>query len=107
MKYNSIHKNQMDYVTACEGWLDIREADETLMPNYYEVELSNDHDENTSIWICIKGMRKPNILEAQKFLTTDSERYGMLVTGVYELPNREYAEDCYDLSNEENWPIFC
>lgn len=72
---------------------------------YFEIEMSNNHDENTAMWICIKGTREPTVDEANVFCASDVKRYGMPVTGVFALSKTE-AEAFYDLDNEKNWPVF-
>lgn len=62
------------------------------------------HDNLESI--CIKGMRMPSYAEAKEFCLDDMERLGCnCVTGVHQISHAQ-AEDEYDLSNEEYWPVF-
>lgn len=69
---------------------------------YFEIEFSNDYRDEC---ICIKGNREPTIEEAQKFCQKDSEMLKMPVTNVYPI-GESVARDCYDFSNELNWPVF-
>lgn len=72
--------------------------------NFFEVEFS-DGNENTAMWICIKGMKQPTIDEAKRFLAADAEMFKLPVAGVYPI-DEATARNCYDFSNESNWPIF-
>lgn len=56
--------------------------------------------------ICIKGMRKPSFSEAKEFCKEGMERLGCnAVCGVREISHAQ-AEDEYDLSYENTWPVF-
>ena len=70
---------------------------------YFEVEFSIDHDENTAEWICIRGERQPSVEEANVFCKADAERVKMPVTGVFPI-SRQEAEAFYDFTNEANGP---
>lgn len=72
---------------------------------YFEIEFSNNGDENNAYWICIKGNRQPTVAEATEFCQKDSEMYGLPVFRVDPIPEN-VARDCYDFSNEANWPVF-
>ena len=71
---------------------------------YYEIEFS-DGNEETAVWVCIKGVRQPSIAEASEFCKRDAERYRLPVRGVYPIDEMT-ARSCYDFSGEERWPVF-
>ena len=71
---------------------------------YFEIELSNG-DDNSAVWMCIRGSDQPTIEEAQRFLTRDSEKLGLPVAGVYPIDDLT-AQSCYDFDNEASWPVF-
>ena len=72
---------------------------------YYEIEIGNTPDDCNNYWMCIKGVRKPTIEEANIFIASDCARYNGTVQGVFEI-SFDYAKDCYDFSREEIWPVF-
>lgn len=72
--------------------------------HYYEVEFGTG-DENTAMWMCIKGERQPSIEEASHFLKKDAEMFGMPVHGIYPI-DEITARASYDFSNAANWPVF-
>lgn len=57
--------------------------------------------------MCIKGIRKPSLEEANFFLRSECAGYarGMNVTEIHEISQKDAAA-FYDLSNEANWPVF-
>ena len=56
--------------------------------------------------ICIKGMRRPSIAEAKEFCEEDMERMGCNSVWKVREISRTEAEDEFDLSNEDMWPVF-
>lgn len=69
---------------------------------YYEVFFDNCHDTA----ICIKANREPTLVEATIFCMKDIKAMGFTqVTEISEL-TKEEAYHFYDMSNEENFPIF-
>ena len=81
---------------------------------YFEVEFWKDYiDENgkvdggiTDYSICIKGLRKPSVVEAELFCAKDIEALGYKgVTRVTELTEKE-VHNFYDDENIDKWPIF-
>lgn len=75
------------------------------MCQYFEAEFSNNHEQTTAEWICIRGVRQPSVAEAQEFLSGDSTRLGLPVTDVRPITEEE-ARSCYDFSVESQWPVF-
>ena len=74
--------------------------------NYYEVCITVDNsNDNEEYWMCIRGIREPTVEEASIFLKKDEEMYNGHVTEVYPI-EEDYARDCYDFSNINNWPTF-
>lgn len=67
--------------------------------NYYEAEFSDGYS------ICIKGLRKPTIEEANDFLKEDCKNMNVSVIDVLDLDEDE-AYTFFDMSNEANFPIF-
>lgn len=72
--------------------------------SYFEIEFS-DGDDNTAMWMCIKGVRQPSICEAEEFCKYESEMYGLPVAGVYPIDESE-ARASYDFAKEQSWPVF-
>lgn len=73
---------------------------------YYEVAFSNtDEEDCNAAWICIRGIDAPTLSELQLFLKKDIQKLGMPAVAVFPI-DRDYAEACYDFSNEQKWPIF-
>lgn len=74
---------------------------------YFEIEFSNcpGEEDGFSEWICIRGNRQPTVKEASEFCKEDAKIIGMPVVRVDPI-DEVYARDCYDFSNEVNWPIF-
>lgn len=56
-------------------------------------------------WMCIRGARQPSLEEAEQFYAEDVEKFGGNVLAVNLLSPSE-ASAFYDLSHEENWPVF-
>lgn len=73
----------------------------------FEVDLQTSADEKFDEYaICIKAMREPFFEEAKQFLKSDMEKLGYsVVAGVYEI-TKEEAEQFYDLSKFDTWPVF-
>ena len=67
--------------------------------NFYEICLSDGYS------ICIKGIRKPTIEEAENFLT-EQEKHGRFIEEVRADLDEEYARESFDCSNIDNWPVF-
>jgi hypothetical protein len=72
---------------------------------YFEIEFSDHGDETKAYWICIKGVRQPTVEEASIFCSDDEETFGFPVWRVDPI-DEVTARDCYDFSNETNWPVF-
>ena len=81
---------------------------------FYEVELWRDYvDENgkidggiTDYSMCIKGLRKPSVVEAELFCAKDIEALGYKgVTRVTEISKRDAYEE-FEMENKENYPVF-
>lgn len=73
---------------------------------YFEINIGKGPQESANdIWICIRGVRVPSVQEAERFLAADIAQNGGHVLGVYPI-GRDTAEDCYDFSHEEAWPVF-
>ena len=71
---------------------------------YFEIEF-NDGNDNTAMWMCIKGIREPSICEAAEFCKYETKMYGLPVAGVYPIDETE-ARSVYDFEKEQYWPIF-
>jgi hypothetical protein len=73
---------------------------------YFEARIGDGPEESVNdIWMCIRGVRKPSIQEAEQFLADDIAKYGGHVLGVYPIDQRD-ADGSYDFSYEEQWPVF-
>lgn len=67
--------------------------------NYYEAEFNDGYS------ICIKGIRKPTVEEANKFLKKDCDHMGTYVIDVIEIDCSE-AHNFFDMEQEEKFPVF-
>ncbi len=73
---------------------------------YYEVEFGKRTDETDVFSMCIVGIRKPTIEEAEKFLAEDLEMMGYdHVTEVLEIDYEE-AHKFFDMERENDFPVF-
>lgn len=73
---------------------------------YYEVEFGKRTDETDVFSMCIVGVRKPTIEEAEKFLASDLEMMGYdYVTEVLEIDYDE-AHNFFDMERENDFPVF-
>lgn len=73
---------------------------------YYEVEFGKRKDETDVFSMCIVGIRKPTIEEAEKFLAEDLEIMGYdHVNEVIEIDFEE-AHNFFDMERENNFPVF-
>lgn len=75
---------------------------------YYEICIGPGpflSEDGTDFWMCIRGVRQPALEEAEQFYAEDVKNFGGNVLAVNAISRAE-ARDCYDLSNEANWPIF-
>lgn len=73
---------------------------------YYEVEFGKREDETDVFSMCIVGVRKPTIEEAEKFLASDLEMMDYdHVTEVLEIDYDE-AHNFFDMERENNFPVF-
>lgn len=73
---------------------------------YYEVEFGKREDETDVFSMCIVGVRKPTIEEAEKFLASDLEMMGYdHVNEVIEIDFEE-AHNFFDMERENNFPVF-
>jgi len=80
---------------------------------YFEIEFSNDNtiDRSTEgcdddYSICIVGLKSPSIEEATEFCKEDMIKLGYkYVVSITEIPKDE-AYICFDMENEEQFPIF-
>lgn len=83
------------------------------MKRYFEIEFDNftrnrdtDGDIVGDYSICIIGVRKPTIQEAEQFCKHDMEITGYkYVVNVLEI-DREAAHKFFDMENEDRLPIF-
>ena len=73
---------------------------------YFEAAFSRtDADDSNAEWICIRGTEQPTLMEANRFLASDVKRLGLPVVGIFPI-DRDYAQNYYDFSHEQDWPIF-
>ena len=73
---------------------------------YYEVEFGKKADETDVYSMCIVGVRKPTIEEAEKFLASDLEMMGYdYITEVWEIDFDE-AHNFFDMERENDFPVF-
>lgn len=73
---------------------------------YYEVEFGKKADETDVFSMCIVGVRKPTIEEAEKFLVKDLEIMGYdHVNEVLEIDFNE-AHKFFDMERENHFPVF-
>lgn len=75
---------------------------------YYEICIGPGlflSEDGSDFWMCIHGVRKPSLEEAERFYAEDVKNNGGNVLAVNHISEDE-ARDCYDLSNEANWPVF-
>ena len=73
---------------------------------YFEVCIGDGPREGVNdIWMCIRGVRKPSIQEAEQFLVGDIAKIGGHVLDVYPI-DREAAKSYYDFNYVEQWPVF-
>lgn len=73
---------------------------------YYEVEFGKREDKTDVFSMCIVGVRKPTIEEAEKFLAEDLEMMGYdHITEVLEIDYDE-AHNFFDMERENQFPIF-
>ncbi len=72
--------------------------------SYFEVEFS-DGNENTAVWMCIRGAEQPTLEEATDFLSRDAAMVGLPLAGNYPI-DEQTARSCYDFSYEASWPVF-
>lgn len=74
--------------------------------NYYVLEFAIDGNKNHTSSMCVLGYRKPTIEEAKEFWKKDCELYGdETLIDVYEI-TKEEAYGGYDMSRENELPIF-
>ena len=62
-------------------------------------------EDDSNFWMCVRGVRKPTFEEAEHFFAEDVKNNGGNVLAVNHISEDE-ARGCYDLSNEDNWPVF-
>ena len=73
---------------------------------YYEVEFGKQADEADVFSMCVVGVRKPTIEEAEVFLASDLEMMGYdYVTEVLEIDFDE-AHKFFDMERENDFPVF-
>jgi hypothetical protein len=73
---------------------------------YYEVEFSKKDDKTDMYSICILGIKKPTIEEAQMFLKKEIEVMGYdYVSDVLEITYEE-AHEFFDMEREDEFPVF-
>lgn len=73
---------------------------------YFEVEFGKKQDAADVFSMCIVGVRKPTIEEAEKFLADDLNKMGYdHVTEVLEIDYEE-AHKFFDMERENDFPIF-
>lgn len=97
-----------EYGFCVQGFLTekVEEPPENLV--YYEVRFNRPGDpEEAEVAMCGRGVRVPTVEEANVFHAVDVVCYAddRPVVAVWEI-SREEAESFFDMSNEENWPIF-
>ena len=74
--------------------------------NYYVLEFAIDGNKNHTSSMCVLGYRKPTIEEAKEFWKKDCELYeDETLIDVYEI-TKEEAYGGYDMSRENELPIF-
>lgn len=56
-------------------------------------------------WMCICGVKKPTVQEAERFYAADVALYGGHVLGVYPI-DLNTARACYDFERADRWPVF-
>ena len=73
---------------------------------YYEVEFGKREDKADVFSMCIIGICKPTIEEAEKFLASDLEMMGYdHVNEVLQIDFDE-AHKFFDMEKENNFPVF-
>lgn len=82
--------------------------------NYYEVEFGKSEELNDDSFcdtpdrysMCILGKRMPSVEEAKVFLKVDMNNLGYdEITDIREIDYEE-AHEFFDMSNEDNFPVF-
>ncbi|HIW40877.1 MAG TPA: hypothetical protein H9743_01790 [Candidatus Mediterraneibacter vanvlietii] len=61
--------------------------------------------DNNNFWMCVHGVRKPTLAEAELFFAEDVKHNGGKVLAVNQI-SAEEAKAFYDLSRECEWPVF-
>lgn len=97
-----------EYGFCVQGFLTekVEEPPENLV--YYEVRFNRPGDpEEAEVAMCGRGVRVPTVEEANVFHAVDVVGYAedRPVVDVWEI-SRADAEAFFDMSNENNWPIF-
>ena len=67
---------------------------------YYEVEFTRCNDEDEYFCYCMLGVRKPTLIEAEKWFGTED---GFYVSNVFEIDKEDAYRD-YDMDEYENRP---
>ena len=55
--------------------------------------------------LCICGVKKPTVQEAERFYAADVALYGGHVLGVYPI-DLNTARACYDFERADRWPVY-
>ena len=78
--------------------------------NYYECEMTDAKNEEWGSYsICVKGVRAPTPEEAEQFPARDMAALGVTCpkcTYVGQLTSDEAHDGSYDMSREDEFPIF-
>lgn len=61
--------------------------------------------DDSNFWMCVHGVRKPSLEEAEQFFAEDVKNNGGKVLAVNQI-SAEEARAFYDLSREREWPVF-
>ncbi len=73
---------------------------------YFEICIGHGSKESgNDYWMCICGVKKPTVQEAERFYAADVALYGGHVLGVYPI-DLNTARACYDFERADRWPVF-
>ena len=88
------------FIVTTPGRLDVLVNKTTTYetPHFYEALQTNDQS------ICIKGLRRPSLLEATLFLTAEDKREETVLE-IMELKDQE-AKSAFYMKQEAQWPVF-
>ena len=74
--------------------------------HYYEVEFGNWKNLEDLYSICIVGIRKPTLKEAEEFCKKDMVSMGYEYVNDVEEISGEEAHKFFDMENENDYPVF-